>query len=46
MMERGDLLTITMLLLTHLITGKFCFDDVVKIYSTAVLLMQLYECHM
>ena len=40
MMEKRDLLTITVLLLTHLITGKFCFDDLVKIYSKAVLLIQ------
>ena len=46
MMERGDLLTITVLLLIYLITGKFYFDDLVKIYSNVVLLIQLYEFHM
>jgi len=30
MMEEGDLLTITVLLLAHLIIGKFYFDDLVK----------------
>jgi hypothetical protein len=39
-MERGDLFTIIMLLLTHLITGKFYFDDLVKFYSKVVLLIQ------
>jgi hypothetical protein len=40
MMERGDLWTIIVLVLTHLITGKFYFDDSVKIYSKVVLLIQ------
>ena len=40
MMERCDLCTIIVLVLTHLITGKFYFDDLVKIYSKVVLLIQ------
>lgn len=40
MMEGYDLLTITGLVLAHLITGEFYFDDVVNIYSKVVLLVQ------
>ena len=40
MIERGDLLTIIVLLLAHLIIGKFFLDDLVKIYSKVVLLIQ------
>jgi hypothetical protein len=40
MMKRGDLLAITVLLLAHLIIGKFYFDDLAKIYSKVVLLIQ------
>jgi hypothetical protein len=36
MMEGYDLLMITVLLLAHLIIGKFYFDDLVKIYSKVV----------
>ena len=40
MMERGDLLTIIVLVLTHLNIGKFFLDDLFKIYSKVVLLIQ------
>ena len=40
MMERGDLFTIFVLVLTHLIIGKFFLDDLVKIYSKVLLLIQ------
>lgn len=40
MIERGDILTIIVLLLAHLIIGKIYFEDLVKIYSKVVLLIQ------
>jgi hypothetical protein len=40
MMERGDLFTIIVLVLTHLISGNFFLDDLVKIYSKVLLLIQ------
>ena len=40
MMERGDLFTIIVLVLTHLIIDKFFLDDLFKIYSKVLLLIQ------